>query len=55
MIELFRDFSIKEYTDDIIINPQKYSMKDSILSKLSPQIIKTIKTISPTNVFILQK
>lgn len=55
MINLFRDFTIKEYTDEVIKNPNKYSIKDNLISKLPPQIISNIKSISPTNIFILRK
>ncbi len=55
MINLFGDFAIKEYTDDVIINPKKYSMNQSLISKLPPQLIKNLKILSPTNIFILQK
>ncbi len=54
MMDLFQDFTIKEYTDVIIMNPEKYSMKTSLITKLPYQIIKNLKVISPTNIFILK-
>ncbi len=55
MICLFDNFTIKEYTSEVIKHPNKYFYKDNLISKLPRMIITRMQFISPTNIFILRK
>ena len=55
MMSLFVGFTIREYTVDIIKNPKKYHMKGSLISLLPVRVISAMRSISPTNIFILKK
>lgn len=47
-------FKIKEYTPEIIKYPDKFYSKFRLLDRLPAFIIKILKCISPTNIFILK-
>lgn len=55
MTNLFKDFTIKEYTVEVITNPKKYYIKSTLTANLPSKIINSIRSISPTNIFILKK
>ncbi len=55
MMSLFVGFTTKEYTVDIIKNPKKYYMKGCLISIFPTPLISAMRSISPTNIFILKK
>ena len=55
MKSMFNEFAVKEYTPEILKNPENNNISWKLISKLPMGIIKSMVFISPTNIFILKK